>query len=241
MYKAREILRNSLNGSIQKERDFSILIKKFFTDTNGTVVDKSSVPSVLQTRYPFHIFGDFDKPSGYAVGNKVLPPINGTYFVGISIIGLGGPSFLQFQGAPNPIRDQFNLGDLVFLYADSPTAPNFFVWIVINNLFDSGYASIVANTEGKELPGYTSMKVDKFLYINSVDAQFNQSLFVINYNQIGVFEANQYEPLSFKFTDTKQDNFISIPLKFVLSQYIALSSYILHDTDQLQFVFTVRF
>lgn len=217
-----------------KKRDISqglnINVQRFYTNTAGTILDKNTVPASLQTKFPFYLFGEFDKQGGYRLGNQITFPVIGGLIQ--TLVVRGQYDFTQFTGANN-VRDNFNIGDFILLYGDSLTAPTYLIWILISCPFQS-YASVVGNT--KHLP----LKTHSILYKTDNQLQYNETLSAVRVNQIGVFETKTYQPLANKNPLNPQDDFIEMLLPFTFSQYLGMYSYFQFDTELVNLNFTFK-
>ena len=83
---------------------FSLKISKFYTDVDGTILDKSTVPDALMVPFPVYLFNAYDQAGGYLVSNRQLPEQPGTFYLYNATIN-GAFDLLQFSGANN-IRNQ---------------------------------------------------------------------------------------------------------------------------------------
>lgn len=209
---------------------FSVDINRYFTDVDGTIIDKNNVviPSILKTFYPVYLFGTYDKDGGYYHGLRTVNPSEGTYFV---FNGVKGNFFnlLQFSGANN-VRNQINDGDHILLYTDDPVNPNFFIWIVITSERRS-YASILQN------PNRLGMDIFSSKYFADNLLQFNESLQFITFNDIGDFQSREINPYMFKTTDYQQDGFIDIRMQYNLNNYIGIYFPMRFETDNISIIF----
>ena len=77
-----------MKSPVTKNAAFYIEVNRYFTDVDGKVIDKNTVPIALQTDYPFWMFGEFDRQGGYKQGNQVSPPNLNTPFLGAFTKGL---------------------------------------------------------------------------------------------------------------------------------------------------------
>jgi hypothetical protein len=217
-------------------------IKRYYTDVNGVIQTKASVPAVLQTKYPFFLFGEFDRQGGYKQGLSAVPPMAGTYYVCTGVNGMGWSTFsvLGFGGI-NDLQGKLLVGDIVHVYTDSLSAPTYFIWVVQSAAVAS-LASILANSK-------TTQKDDKFnrLYIEEINfsalpntdfIQFKEPITEIRLNNIGLAKTDSINVLgTYETPYTYLRNIIIMPIKFKVDQFIELGSYFVYDSDSIQYLF----
>ncbi len=121
-------------------------VSRYFTDVNGTVIDKTTVPVALQTKYPFFMFGSFDSLGGYAKCLQNSPPESGTEYLLSFIEGAGFSSYnvFGFSGV-NTIKNYIKTGDIVHVYTDSRQNPTYYIWL-IQSASSQAIGSIIGNT-----------------------------------------------------------------------------------------------
>jgi hypothetical protein len=220
-------LLNQLESPLSRADSFSLNITRFFTDASGTIIAKAAAPIAMQTKYPFYLFNYFDKKGGYFIGQKICPSVG--YFYLYSFTQGNAFNWFDFNGFNN-IKAKINIGDIVHVYADNPTTPNFFVWVVQSSPFQS-FASIVDNTNDKNLD------IKEALYFTDNVANFNEPLYLVKENIIGVYNSDMHNPLSFRTLEDKQQDFIKLKIKLTINQYFGLYSYFDFQTEKLTFEF----
>lgn len=228
---------DELKKPLQKKAALFVTITRFFTDVNGTIVNKAVVPLSLQTKYPFWMFGQFDKDGGYRIGNTIAPPDIATPYVGTFVPGTGMP-FLFATGLNN-IKDRFLIGDIVHVFTDNINAPSYYVFI-IQQCGASALSSVYGNAKQAESQKLNIEGANYFAFTNTDEnLQFVQNL---NYTVIDPTGATYHNypqnPLGSQQVDNKQ-NFIYFPLKFQVDQYKLVSSYIDFSLDKIQFSFKI--
>lgn len=211
----------------------TINISRFYTDVDGTVIDKSTVPANLQVSYPFYLFGTFDKNGAYKIGNKIVPPLGAAKYMYSKVVR-SQYDFLEFTGLNN-VKINFNIGDMVFLYTDDLNAPTYFIWILISCPFQS-YASVINNLSNKFL------LTDEIFYHSDSFENFNESIFEVLNSPVGTYKVNTLQPLVFASPSyAKSDIFIKIDRLMKLTQYIGWYSYMQYGTDSLSFNFRLKY
>src|SRR6478609_7582332 len=84
-----------VNGALMQEHTVPLKIARYYTDVNGTIVDKALVPNALKVRYPITLFGQFDRNGGWKKSLQAVPVTPGTYFLMTFTAGINQP-FLAF-------------------------------------------------------------------------------------------------------------------------------------------------
>lgn len=238
MKKAELILVRSVNSDFV-EHSLNFTIRRFYTDINGTIVDKSTVSAALQTRFPFFILGEFDRQSGYKQFLNAVPPQAGTFYLTSFVAGNSfTPANIVGFSALNDINGKILVGDIVHVYCDDVRNPTYFVWIVQQSQV-AALSSIVSNSK-------TTQKDDKFnrLYIESIHyattnlnfEQWNEAIVEIRLNNIGLMKTDSLNPMQYETPYTYLNNILILPWKFKVDQYIGLGTYMQYATDSIQFI-----
>lgn len=219
-----------------------IIIKRYFTDVNGTIVNKALVPPALQVEYPFAVFGDYDKQGGYSNSFKALQPIPGTEYLLSFVNGMGFiPQTLTGFSGVNTVKNVIGFGDLVHVFTDDSQNPNYFVWIVQKNSYGS-LGSIVGNSETDQKDGMLGkLYLQEFQYTtdNPVEQWRNPIHFVRSTNN-STWRSDQVQPYIFKTPDNEQAELITIKCEFNLDQFLALVNYFYFDTEIITWNFKIR-
>lgn len=222
---------------LQPIQTLPLLVRRYFTDTNGTVVAKGTVPVALQVRYPVFFLGDFDRQGSFRTGLKVVPPIAGTEFVQVFTNGNGAtPS--DVIGGPNPfstIQTVLNPGDIVMVYTDSLTAPNYYIWVAIQGTYNS-MASVIGNTMSSQQDGRLGpLNVDYInLYIDNTTLQIYEPLHFTRLFNTGTFRDDSVNPSMFKTPFNRLRNLVTLSTTFEIDQYIGINFYMGFDVDTVQ-------
>jgi hypothetical protein len=205
-------------------KTINITVSKYYTDTDGIIIDKNTLPNNLQEKIPFYLFGKFDKDSHYPIGRKLLPPLGGVKFY--NLYNGSSYDFLIFSGA-NQIRSRIKGGDMVIVYTDDPINPNYFIWIVVSgNLLPID--SIFNNLDG-------TLRTD-FINYESIQNRENygENLQYVTFDKIGNQKTQTINPQGIYLPpSTEQNDILRMDLKIVLNNFFGLYSYILFDTDNL--------
>lgn len=230
-----------LKRPLLKYHSIPVSVRRYFTDTDGQIVAKNTVPMSLRTQYPFFLLGDFDRQGGYSCGLKVLTPESDTFYL-MSFVEGNGMTSQQITGFTgfNNIRTKIRLGDIVHVYTDNLNAPNFFIWVVQSTI-NGAIASIIGNSETSQLDGtFGKLYIDHFNYTSdNRDPQWSLPLHFTRSTNIASFRDEQVQPYMFKNAYTEQDGFIRIDCKFNLDQYQSIGTYFLYDSELLQFNFSI--
>lgn len=232
-----------INGALMQEHTIPMAVTRYFTDVNGTIVDKATVPNKLKVSYPVMFFGQFDRNGGWKKSLQRVPTMPGTFFLMTYTAGINQP-FLSFTGANN-IKGQIGLGDIVNVFTDDLENPNFFIWLVISSNTVS-LSSIVYNTESTQADGRIGalfLKEINYFIAGSVQdtrAQFDQSLNFLNFDNVGNFRGDTIQPSIFLNPFVFQKGFLTISTPFKIDQYKAMIFYMIFNIDSLQMDFIVK-
>jgi hypothetical protein len=233
-------LHSFLTAPVKKNAGLFVNVKRFYTDVNGTVIDKNDpvVPLTLKVNYPFWMFGQFDAWGGYKIGNQVVAPDITTPYVGTFVVGKDIP-FLFATGL-NDIADRLMIGDIVHIFTDNLNAPSIYVWI-IQNCGSASLASIYANANASEREKIKIESCNFFAYTNgSPNFQFARAIHLTKIDVVGAYTDDSFDPLSYDQVNNKQGNFVVIPVNFTVDQYHLVSSSIAFEVDSLQFSFIIK-
>lgn len=233
-----------------EKHSISIKIKRYFTDTQGRLLIGSFVPVALRVKYPFFLFGDFDRQGGYKQSLKLLPPEPGTVYLMSYVNGNGFTSanIVGFSGV-NELQQNILTGDIVHVFCDDIQAPTYFVWIVQQNTSVS-IASIINNSQ-------TTQKDNRFgkLYVapyaenersvvytttNNNVTQWQEPFHITKLNNLGVAHDDQFNPVLYETPFTYLLNVLDMDLTFLVDQFLGLNSYILYTTDMIQLNFKIK-
>lgn len=240
------MMKTGLNFSTQqrepllKYHTIPVIVKRFFTDVDGVIQDKNTITDNLKTDYPFFVFGDFDRQGGYNTGLKVMPTLAGQYMMTfVEGNGVTSQTITGFNGFNN-VRSQIKVGDIVHVYTDSLTAPQYFIWIILSSV-NGSIASMVGNSETHQRDGVLGkLYMDHFQYFtDNADAQWNKAINFVRSTNIASFSNNPVQPYIFKTPYTEQDGFIRIGCHFNLDQYQSIGTYFLFATEEIQFIFMI--
>lgn len=214
---------------------FPILVRRYFSDVDGTEIAKGAAPAAMQASYPVYMFGNFDMNGGFRIGNGQCPAPAGTFYVLTFIYGIG-QTFLPFNGGLNTVKNKLLIGDVIHIFADSLDLPTTFVWIVQSNP-NSPLGSVIRNLE--TVTGI--LPVEKFQYFADSNAQYGEAFRFDKSNRVGDFREDQHNPNVFKSPDfTNQNNFIDVRLKFKLDQYLGINFYFQFATNVINFNFLIN-
>ena len=240
-----EILLNSIMAKpLQKNAGLYITVKRYFTDINGTVIDKNSagVPASCKTYYPFWMFGQFDRAGGYRVGNQVTPRDKATPYVGTFVYGLDMP-FLFATGLNN-LKNNLLTGDIIHIFTDSLDVPSIYIYIVQScpaSSLASIYSNAIASEKEKiEIYGLNYFSVTIAGGITTPNFQFATNINLTKMDVLGAYKNTPYDPLSYDQTNYYQYNFIVLPIRFTVDQYQEISSSIPFQTDSILFSFLLK-
>jgi hypothetical protein len=223
-----------------KNDSLAINIKRYFTDIDGVVVDKNTVPAELQTRYPFYIFGEFDRQGGYQICNRLQGAYSNAYvYLCTFVYGVSNPLFFGFNNLSD-IQQRISVGDVVTVYTDSLSIPSYFIWVVIS-CPKTSLASILSNcVTGNSKSDTALINVERLNYVTDNIEQWDVPVMSWVVDFVGNPKYDFIDPVQFRTPETVNDKFVEMKLKFPLNQYRGLNSYILFDTETLQLNFKIR-
>lgn len=210
---------------------FPISVKKFYTDVDGLIIDKSILPVNLQVELPFYLFGKMDSDGAYKIGNESNPPPLNTWIL-FKIQTYSTFDFLLFTGLNN-FQGQLSVGDLVFIYSDSLVNPTYYAYVVITSNQRS-YSSILQSLD-KWGPN-----IDTIVYESQNVNQYEQVFDYVVLNRTGLYKTNQFSPIDFRDPYVQQGDIIRMAFNqfgfdMNLNRFIGLYSYILFASDRINF------
>ncbi len=227
-------LLNSLTKSTFYTGSVNITIRKIYTDVDGSIIDKSVVPLAMQKRVPVYTLSNFDRTGGYNIGQKLLPAGNGLKFVATYAQGVNLPIALFNQF--NEIQNYISPGDIVTVYTDDILAPNYFCFI-IQAASQGGLCSIISNTQtiqddgriGKLIVQNINLNVD-----NEGQWQEDWRVVLIDNAAVPVSKVVNLTTVARPPQYTLRD-YITIPIRFDLTQYIGIYFYMSYESDLINF------
>lgn len=231
------------NSVLVRNHTIPVVIKKLYTDVDGVVVAKNTIPATMQQKVPVFLLGDFDRQGGYKIGLQNIPPDANLKYL-LTFVNGNGATFANVVGFSgiSTIQQYLNPGDIVQVYTDSLLAPSYFVWIIVQNTYAS-IASIIGNSETMQNDRRIGpIYVHEINYIADNENQLKESIQVVHYSNIGTWKANQIEPLGIYRTPFDvQTGLVRIVVKpFALDQYIGLNMNVLFDTDKITMDFKIK-
>lgn len=238
--KSEAKLFDMLSVPLQRNAGFYVNITRYYTDVNGTVINAAALPagaSALKNRFPFWMFGEFDRWGGYQIGNQVAPPDKGIFYVGSFIVGFGAP-FLFATGL-NTVQRNLTIGDVVHIFTDNIDAPSAYAWIV-QSCPSVALGSVYGNATASEKQKIRITGANYFAYTNGqVNLQFIQRINLTRIDVVGAYSNQPTDPLGSKQVKQFQD-FVYYPIKFTVDQYSLISGYLDFTVDSIQFSFMIK-
>lgn len=213
-----------------------IQIKKIYSDVDGIVIDKNTIPANLQVRVPVFLLGEFDRLGGYSIGlQNIAPDLNLKYLMTfVNGFGATSANVVGFSGV-NTVQQQLKVGDIVTVFTDDILAPSYFIWIVVQNNYSS-IASIVGNMKSIQNDRRIGpIIIHEINYRADNDLQLGEGLQIVHYSNIGTWKANQIDPLGIYRTPFDvQTGLVRIVVNPVsLDQYIGINTNMLFASDVL--------
>src|SRR5690606_41844598 len=93
---------NDLNRKPEKLETIGIQVKRIYTDVDGVILDKTTVPASLQIDFPVYLWGEFDRLGAFYIANRLQPvnPVVSMLHTGVWGSG-ANPYFYGFSGLSN--------------------------------------------------------------------------------------------------------------------------------------------
>ena len=223
------------------EHTIPISIQRFFTNVDGTIVAKNTVPLALQVKYPIMLLGEFDKDGGYAIALQNVPPAPGTRYI-MSFVNGSGNSSMSITGFSglNDIQGKLSVGDIVHVFTDDITNPNYFVWLVVKSTYGS-LASIIGNTKTTQKDFRFGQLVAKEInFFVDDQSQFNESIHFTRADNLGTWKDDPIQPYIFRNPFTEEQGFITIKSDITIDQFQGLNFYMVFAADNLTMDFKVK-
>lgn len=222
-----------------------VKIKRYFTDVDGNIIDKSLVPAAIQLDYPFYMFGEFDSMGGYKQAQMFCPADPGSFYLCSGVWGVNGffsNTILGFTGFNGGINAVITFGDIVHVYTDSLSAPSYFIWIVQNSA-KTAVGSIMGNSKTTQKDNkFNRLWVEDIRYTtsnNNID-QWNEPIHETRLNNIGLASDDSFSPLIYRTTDLFLNYILKMGLRFYVDQFIGYNTYIRFATEEIQFIFNLK-
>lgn len=231
---------NIVNRKALKKFTLTAKINRFTCDASGTIIPDILVPTSEQKAYPFHLFGEFDRVSGYAISDGVLRELEDTKLFSVYVAGVNTPLF--FFSPLNTINSKISKGDLIFIYVDDLNAPTYFHFVIISTN-QGGFASLtsIGNvTQIDDTDNWGGFYFEKFKFNWVDDAQMNFPFYNIQTNYKSSFQANPINLELYRFIEQKPEvKALTIAVSMLINQYNGLSGYIAWQNPSLNLSFDI--
>lgn len=207
--------------------NLQVRIKRWYTDMNGVIIDKSLVPAAIQVKVPVYLFNEIDKQGAFRNGRQIKPVFGGLFYLYSYVNGLGY-NFLDFQ-VGNNIKQQFFNGDLILVFGDDPTLPNFLCMVQIS-ASDQSYHSVLTNMKDK------TFDVAKISYFSDNKNNWSEPLTFIEQDNLAISKFDNISPLAYTdpYLYLNQD-FLEITYPVKLTDKKGIAFYMLFDTNDISF------
>lgn len=210
-------------------KDVKISVKRYFTNTDGRVIDKNTLPSNLQQSLPFFLFNEYDRRGGYFQSNKVSRVENQNWVYLTSCAG-GDNLFRLFLGINN-IQNYYQGGDLLQVWTDSKEVPNYYCWFVIS--LDS--KSMASFTEF-----YPKVYVDGLRFSTDNDDNYYEPLKLLAIDEFGSPSDETQVPNTDLTPNNQNLLSVDVPLKWFLSTAAGVIGYFLFDTESISLSLKIK-
>lgn len=206
----------------------NVNVKRYTTDSNGTILPDASIPQSEKKPFPFHTFGKFDMNGGYNIADSIVSEVYDTKLFGVYVWGVGTPLFFFSPFAT--INSAMRKGDLVFIYVDDFDSPNYFTFVIAQAQTGS-FASIISQTESK------TVFVQNVKYTWQNDLQLSQNLYVIKTKSNNAFGVDTISPAAYYVPEQKSVQTTLIPLRLDINRFVGISSFLEYQNPLLNLSF----
>lgn len=230
-----------VNNAFFTHHTLSTNVRKLYTDVDGAVIDKNTIPTNLKVSIPVYLLGAFDMDGGYRLGYNIVPPKPTTKYLMSFINGMNATSanITGFSGL-NDIQSQLGVGDMVHVLTDDVTNPNYYIWIVIA-AGNTPYSAIVSNLkttqQDKKLGDIFIKEIN---YLVSDDEQYKEAIHFTTSDNLGNFRDDSINPLMFKDPFVEQEDFLTIKTQVLMNQYIGVNLLMKFTTDNMTLDFKIK-
>lgn len=234
-------LLEKLREPLSDKRTISVSTRVLYTDVNGQIIDKATLPANLQTKMPLFFWGEYDRQGGYFAAQRENPADpNGWLFLTSLIWGANAVSLGFILPGLNDIQGQIVPGDMVCIWTDSLVAPSQYAFVIQSvNLYSWG--SILANTKSS-IPDFrfADIKIEKFQYFTDNQANWKQRINILFMDRIGNFISDKASPMVYRYPNVINNQLAEVLIGFDANQYIGLNTYWLFDTTFITFNFQLK-
>lgn len=221
---------------VQRGTQYSRLtvnVRRYFTDVDGQVIDKTTLPANLQKDLPFYIFGKYDFDSGYKAALEEVPPPEDWVYMYSFPVAREFSFLLNFSGLNN-VKDRLRASDVVQLYTDDINNPNFFCFIQVGISLQS-YSGLLLNmNSGKYL-------VNNFGYATDNFQQYTEPIAIVEQNPFSEPRRDFFQPLKYKPPSDFLRDDLTMRLKIQFSQYVGMYSRMKFATDLIDFSYNFEY
>jgi hypothetical protein len=237
--KSKKDLLKHLSKPLFHQGSINVNINRYFTNVDGTIIDKSATLAVMRKNYPVFLLGNFDRVGAYNISQKTIQMPSGVFFLCTYVHGYNEP-FL-WNSPLNDVQTRFRKGDIITVFTDSLDAPTNFCFIQ-QTLELGAMASFISNTQTEQKDGRlgvievknVSLQVDN-------ESQLNSPWTIVFFDNIGNFDSDPFNPGSiYRSPYYKLNDFIELNIAFTLSQYMALNFLFLFASDTINVNFRIN-
>lgn len=235
----RDLLEKMIDPRIKMQwYGLPIKIRRYYTDTNGVILNKLAVPAALQKPFPIYLFGEMDRQGAYSVAQKAKPRFDNSYFYLMNYVnGVNNPYIFGFTGS-STLQGQLTPGDIVTVYVDNLIAPNYFIFIVYS-VSNISLASLLYQARGefKEKIGF--LNVERINYYTDNENQFLENLLWTYIRPTGEYSSDIIDPSIYRRKEDEQQGFICLRNRFVLNQFLGINFYMDFQTNNIELVLRI--
>lgn len=230
---------------LQPLHTLSTVVKRYFTDVDGRLLAKNNaglVAAGMAVSYPVFMLGQWDKESAYKAGLNIVPPLGNAKYLQTFVNGypLTTNQIVTPYSGVNAIQPLLKNGDIVQVYTDDLTAPNYFAWIVISSNV-TGLASVLSNL-GTRQDDNRLMKL--FCYeinlITDFTLQLSEAWHYCHVDNLGNVKDNQVTYNMFNNPFNVLPNVLPLATEFILNQYIGIYLYMVLGVDTMSVNYNLK-
>jgi hypothetical protein len=211
------------------KQNFTINIARYFTDVNGTIINKTTLPAYFQLKFPLFLLGFFDLISGYAKSIINYPSLTGSVYLCSFVYGVNVP-FLQITGF-NTVKNQCKIGDIVTVYVDDIDNPNVYAWIIQSVPNASLYSLIFA---------LENITLESINMVADSNGQTIEQILQLFFDKSGNIQTIPYLNEANKSPFFKDNNFTQMIFNRELSNMFGLATYFLFESEKISLTLNLK-
>lgn len=232
-------------NTLQPLHTLSLNVTRYFTDVNGTILAKNDaglVAAGMTQKYPVFMLGEFDKMSGYKIGQNIVPPkgIVKYYLTFVNGYGMTTNQIVTPFSGVNDVQQMIKLGDIVQVYTDNLLSPNYFCFIVLSGE-TTGLASLMGNLGTKQNDNrLMKLHCYEIRLITDFIQQLPEAWNYVYADNLGNFKSNQITYNMFNNPFNVLPDVLTVSTEFDFNQYIGIYLYMVLAVDKMSVNFNFK-